>query len=221
MRIIFFFLCLYFLNGCKSKIEESKTNLNISEKNLAKASKLIHNYLNDTLYENIQYSNDKIIRVDSVFIYSNEDSINSVLTSIDSIESDFDNLYNEIQDQEYIFIGENKKYSKDTLILNEFNLAITQKLDKVIDLFNNSNKKFAGWDMSYQYVLRDKNNNEKNIWGIFYINPEFSRIINYYNKPPYFFDKNELSELQSRIFEINLKIARFKFEKNNDEFKNK
>jgi hypothetical protein len=177
---------------------------------------VIDDYLKDTLYSNINYYNSKIIKVDSVFIYSNEDSINSVLNCIDSIESEFYSLYDVMEDQEYIFKGENKNYSKDTMMLNEFDLAMRQKLDKVVDLFNSSNKKFTGWDISYQYVFRVKNNNEKNIWGIFYFNPEFTKIIKYYNRPPYFFDKNELSELQSRIFEISLKIARLKFEKQND-----
>jgi hypothetical protein len=215
VRVLFFFICLVFF-GCKSKTEADTINLNISEQNLAKANRVIDDYLKDTLYSNINYYNSKIIKVDSVFIYSNEDSINSVLNCIDSIESEFYSLYDVMEDQEYIFKGENKNYSKDTMMLNEFDLAMRQKLDKVVDLFNSSNKKFTGWDISYQYVFRVKNNNEKNIWGIFYFNPEFTKIIKYYNRPPYFFDKNELSELQSRIFEISLKIARLKFEKQND-----
>ena len=98
MRVLFFFICLVFF-GCNSKTEADTINLNISEENLAKVNRVIDDYLKDTLYGNINYYNSKIIKVDSVFIYSNEDSINSVLNCIDSIESEFYSIYDAIEDQ--------------------------------------------------------------------------------------------------------------------------
>lgn len=207
MRIAIFLIFSVVL-GCKS--ETDKINLNISDENLAKANFIINNYLNESLSENYKYSNKRVIKVDSIFIISNEDSINNVLNSIDSIESDFKELYNAMEDQEYIFKDGKNNFTKDTLILNEFDSTMRKKLNLVVELFNSETTKFTGWKIEYEYVLNSMNNNEKTIRCFFYINTDFSKVIRYSNRPLNLFDKKELSKLKNKIYENSLDIARFK-----------
>ena len=207
MRIALFFVCVAFF-GCKS--ETDKINLNISDENLDKANLVINNYLTESLSDYYKYSNKRVIRVDSIFIISNEDTINNILNSIDSIESDFKALYNAMEDQEYIFKDGKKNFSKDTIMLNEFDSTMRKKLNLVVELFNSSIAKFKGWKIEYEYVLSDKNNNEKNIRCFFYINSKFSKVIRYSNRSLNLFDKNELYKLKNRIYENSYDIALIK-----------